>query len=441
MTSQRFPPLSFPPLSSVEQSLVNNIQEKKLLPLISNITTNELVFGNQKEVIKSWAKNMMKYSDEEIETLSTDHNTLHWMIQRWKVNLQANPDKASDDSSIKREYLKLLNTIPTNGQETPLDYNSLSFAERLQKSSTETSEQNPLHLLANLPIPIYLTTSYHTSIEIALKRANKEPQTGVFPWNTSYDTFPNPFDDASYIPTVEKPLVYHFHGLDSILTSLVLTEDDYLDFLVAISRKRKLIPKRIQGAIAESALMMLGYSVADWDFRVLFRGLIKTIENSNRPTSVHIQVEDETEKIYLETYFKEEAKLKVLWGSIQQVLQPIYQEWQVQYPTAKTSTTSEGVVGELTSEQKRMLVDKLLEARYLQDERSRTAIVSQLRFDIRSNIVLGGTPRLDTVNIVNTALAYRNGLNDLLATVRHFEGDSLAMQAIDKLLATYREAK
>jgi len=45
-----------------------------------------------------------------------------------------------------------------------------------------------------------------------------------------------------------NPVVFHFHGSYEIPESLVLTEDDYFDFLVNISRDEDLIPARIQQA-------------------------------------------------------------------------------------------------------------------------------------------------------------------------------------------------
>jgi hypothetical protein len=52
----------------------------------------------------------------------------------------------------------------------------------------------------------------------------------------------------------------------------VLTEDDYLDFLVKVSWDNTVIPPRIAEALTDSSLLLLGYHLQDWDFRVMFRG-------------------------------------------------------------------------------------------------------------------------------------------------------------------------
>ena len=89
--------------------------------------------------------------------------------------------------------------------------------------------------MADFDLPIYLTTSYHNFIEVALKRAGKEPRTEICRWHKGLESIPSVFDDEDYEPTKDEPLVYHLHGSDLHPESLVLSEDNYLEFLVAIS--------------------------------------------------------------------------------------------------------------------------------------------------------------------------------------------------------------
>ncbi len=100
-----------------------------------------------------------------------------------------------------------------------------------------------------------------------------------------------------------------------------------MDFLVAISqnlgRESDPIPRRVRQAMADSSLLLLGYNLRSWDFKVLFWGLIKP-----RPlaqTSVSIQlVPEEVEREYLQKYLSE-YEFKVYWGDIEQYTQELYQ--------------------------------------------------------------------------------------------------------------------
>ena len=53
----------------------------------------------------------------------------------------------------------------------------------------------------------------------------------------------------------------------------MLTEDDYFDFLIGVTANKDLIPKPVRRALADSALLFLGFQLDDWDFRVLFRSI------------------------------------------------------------------------------------------------------------------------------------------------------------------------
>lgn len=88
-------------------------------------------------------------------------------------------------------------------------------------------------MLADLPFKIYLTTSPYTFIEEALRRAGKQPRTEICRWRRELDSIDSVIDDT-YKPSTHEPLIYHLHGLDRYADSLVLTEDDYLEFLVNV---------------------------------------------------------------------------------------------------------------------------------------------------------------------------------------------------------------
>ena len=53
---------------------------------------------------------------------------------------------------------------------------------------------------------------------------------------------PSIFEAADVRINAANPLVYHFHGHVNELNSMVVTEDDYLDFLANLAEDKKLIP-------------------------------------------------------------------------------------------------------------------------------------------------------------------------------------------------------
>ena len=216
----------------------------------------------------------------------------------------------------------------------------LTFSEvasRLGYPRYENELENPLRILAELPLPIYLTTNYATYMENALKTANREPRTEICYWHDDLEAdVTSVFEqDPDYHPSVEEPLVYHLHGLDAYASSLVLTEDDYLEFLVKVSQDPDAIPKRVAQALADSSLLLLGYNLYDWDFRVIFRGLITSKRASRRLLSMSIQLSPDQVGIrdfeeaqnYLEQYF-DKANFDIYWNDTQSFTRELWEQWE-----------------------------------------------------------------------------------------------------------------
>ena len=111
-------------------------------------------------------------------------------------------------------------------------------------------------MLADLPLPVYMTTNYDDFMVQALKRCYRDPRRELCRWNESLDGEESVFD-TDFTPTPANPVVYHLHG-HTIPESLVLTEDDYLSFLANIARNPKLLPVPIQRALDRSTCLFIG---------------------------------------------------------------------------------------------------------------------------------------------------------------------------------------
>lgn len=198
----------------------------------------------------------------------------------------------------------------------------------------EFNKDEPHAALAELPLPIYLTTNYDNFMTEALKAGGRKPRHGLCRWNKLLkEEHDDIFED--YEPDVENPAVFHFHGHKEVPESLVLTEDDYLDFLVNVSNDRTVLPLRIQRALAGTSLLFIGYRLADLSFRVLFRGLVTATESSLRRISVTVQLppaekgntRSEMQQKYLTKYFGSKD-IRVYWGSARQFASELRQRWE-----------------------------------------------------------------------------------------------------------------
>jgi hypothetical protein len=188
-------------------------------------------------------------------------------------------------------------------------------------------------VLADLSLPVYITTNYDDLMERAFESRGKTPKREICRWNKVLKKRKRTPSD--YVPSPQNPLVFHLHGSYEIPESLVLTEDDYLDFLVASSRDLNVLPPRIQEAFADTSLLFLGYRVADWDFRVFFRILTEYIERSISRAHLSVQLvpgnvsEPQKEKAqeYLDRYFHE-LDIQVYWHDCREFAAELKIRWE-----------------------------------------------------------------------------------------------------------------
>ncbi len=327
------------PALPTRQDLLGRIKIGKAVPIISNEVNNEVFLGSHADLVSGYG-GYIKYPLDQ-------NDDLLLMTRFQRINREL------DDFTLKSDFLNYLKNwlyrlarnsgaaadILAEARELADQLTFSEFAAHLGYPRFDPPDSNPFLILADLPLPIYLTTSYHDFLEVALRRAGKMPRAEICRWQRGLEGLPSVFDGDSllekgkkYQPSSQEPLVYHLHGLDERPDSLVLTEDDYLQFLVAMSRDKgdqakDPVPARVRQAIADSALILLGYPLSGWAFRSLFWGLIKdTIPHTGVFT---IQLEPTpVQRKYFEDYLKREASLEAYWGDIYQYTGELYRKWK-----------------------------------------------------------------------------------------------------------------
>ncbi len=146
-------------------------------------------------------------------------------------------------------------------------------------------------------------------------------------WKAELDQLPSVFvTEKDYRPSPERPLVFHLFGSLAVPDSLVVTEDDYFDFLMGFTDNNDLIPAVVRRSLTDATLLFLGFNLDDWDFRVLFRSIVnrESSELLGRYRHVAAQIDPEAGRIiepegakrYLERYFGRDHRISIFWGSV-----------------------------------------------------------------------------------------------------------------------------
>jgi hypothetical protein len=158
-----------------------------------------------------------------------------------------------------------------------------------------------LRTLARLPMPaqrtdppfqLIVTTNYDCLLEKAFKEAGIPLKKVVQPKKGF-----NPKEQRALqteLSVYEGVVLYKIHG--SFLEDrkkenpeIVITEEDYIEFLHSVVNSKRGIPGLISGKLQGSTLLFLGYSLEDLDFRTLFKGMIEGLPDRNQVKSFAIQ--------------------------------------------------------------------------------------------------------------------------------------------------------
>jgi hypothetical protein len=314
------------PLGDWKEEFTKRIESGTVLPIISNTICNDLVFGGHLKLVRQ-LMDSIAYPLREADDLIR-------RLQYVSVMARAGGGK----KLIQESYLEFLEQWLFESSDKDLLMHLKHEVELHLKSVSEKAERvarplydyaNPLVQLASFPLPIFLTTSYHSFLETALTRCGKKPRTEVCLWKKSLRKDPRLTMDSSFVPYDKEPLVFHLHGLDKYPESIVLAEDDYFDFVAELMADKDLLPKPVRTALSSWAIMLLGYDLRGWDFKSIFHSIIKPTNDGLRKESIAIQLspEDKVEKEYLEKYLRLDADFEVYWQPIDVFVQELWQVW------------------------------------------------------------------------------------------------------------------
>ena len=135
-----------------------------------------------------------------------------------------------------------------------------------------------LKALAELDFPIVITTNYDRHFEQALAAAGKQPRVAVYTPELEATT---DYRD----PTPESPIVFKIHGDIDRGETIVMTDEDYIQFVLRMSNKDPYdpVPLTLKFYLTNWTTLFLGYSLLDYNLRLLFKTLRWKIDNANVP--------------------------------------------------------------------------------------------------------------------------------------------------------------
>lgn len=191
-------------------------------------------------------------------------------------------------------------------------------------------------ILADLGQRRYITTNYDGFLEHALRRAGRSPVVETCRWNDhlwdSLGTYPD------HVPTAESPILFHLHGQLDHDISILITEDDYIDFTVTMAVRgsheisQSALWSQIREALGYTTVLFVGYSLEDWNFRVMLKYLTRQQGIISNPGSLSMSIQlspsasNITDKEAAETFLRDYLRIsniKVYWSDASEFLEDL----------------------------------------------------------------------------------------------------------------------
>jgi hypothetical protein len=179
---------------------------------------------------------------------------------------------------------------PANLQRVALAYEIDSSRARLVDAITSVvhTHRAPspmLHALARLDFPVVITTNYDELFERALRDAGKQPRVSVY----------NPDDEPTADfdnETAQSPVLYKLHGDIAHRESIVVTDEDYIQFVLRMSDKEPYdpIPLSLKHFLKRWTTLFVGYSLLDYNLRLLFKTLRWRIDPAKLPDTYSVDM-------------------------------------------------------------------------------------------------------------------------------------------------------
>lgn len=319
-------------------ALVSDIENDQCVPVLGPGLV-ESTLGSRRDMARAWAERYeFPLAPRNRDDLA---QVAQYLTYRQSKNLAINELRRLLVMHIRANYRTELEAVGAQlGQDLltqPINKGICSeLILRVGQVQRQRDAQDVHRLLARLPVRVFISANRDNLLRDALQEAGRAPKVLLCNWIVKNDA-PVPIGPGlpeGWEPTAQEPLVFHVFGNLDYPQSLVLTEDDYFDFLIAVTRNELLnkvsIPGAVTNALASSGLLLLGFQVDDWDFRVLFRGVLRQpgsplgdlctrVAVQFSPTEGQI-IDPDRASTYLQSYFQNAGRISTFWGSAEEFL-------------------------------------------------------------------------------------------------------------------------
>ncbi|MDW3685449.1 CHAT domain-containing protein [Cupriavidus sp. CV2] len=305
------------------RAVIENIQHGETTPILGP-AMSETVFGSRLQLAQMWAEAyhfpMAAHERDELpqvaQYLAVSQQGVFPRRLFFKFAYQHLSQQYRDILPAELSALRNEDIIAQLGEVVC----AVGRAQRQQ------DPDNPYRAMARLKLPVYLTTDPSDLLADALREGGADPGIRLCRWNRQAQACDDALAEGRKraSPTAQAPMVLKLFGDLREPGSLVLTEDQYFDYLTSVSTTSNAIPLAVRARLNDSALLFVGFDVQSWEFRILFRSILNLEGADLRQEYQHLSAQLDPNSIvdpvsarrYLERYFQDKARLKLYWGDV-----------------------------------------------------------------------------------------------------------------------------
>jgi TIR domain/SIR2-like domain len=141
--------------------------------------------------------------------------------------------------------------------------------------------------LASLPFQLVINTSVGLSAEKAFHDAKSQTYADYYDrTGQAREHLPDPSTDA--------PVVYNLFGSVAHPSSMILSENDRLDFLISIISENPPLPPKLTSTLCDprQSFLFLGFNLGQWQLKMLMYAVLRRVQRDNKSFALELQRDD-----------------------------------------------------------------------------------------------------------------------------------------------------
>jgi hypothetical protein len=275
-----------------------------------------------------------------------DWSTLLWSLQRRNCILLLGPELAAEglpgtSQTLTGELARRLtrDLEPPMSEKADLPRVAQQYRAQIGRNDLEEEvvrfyaehEDSPSEIhqaIAALPFYFIISSCHDSLLQRALERASKAPCAERY-------NYQGDKEDNVTMGTVDRPLIYHLYGAIQEPESLVLSENDLLDFLVAVVSKNPPLPNNIRSELQKRgrSFLFLGFGIRHWYLRILLH-VLKFNQSDSRSFALEaFQAQNLSDLEQTILFYKTGYKIEVFDTEIETFVKELRERYQAAAPS------------------------------------------------------------------------------------------------------------